>query len=356
MKKNLEIASHFATAGSIAGIRSFGNGHINTSFRIDNQDAKQPDYLLQRINHHVFPDVAGLMRNISLVTAHIRQSDSDARTLRVIPTVDGQLFYMDVAGNCWRMYELITDLASQDVPRSEDDIYRGARAFGQFLYLLNDFPVDQLSVTIADFHNVLKRLEQFSAAVQSDAVGRLPQVREDVRYAFDIADEMSCIELAGRKGRFPQRVTHNDTKFNNVLLDQSGERCCVVDLDTVMPGYVHYDFGDGIRTTVTTAAEDEADLSKIQVDLLRFEAFTAGYLEAAHAILAEDELAYLALSGALLSYLMGIRFLTDYLSGDTYYKTDFPGQNLQRARAQLALTRELLTRQSDLEAIIRKYA
>lgn len=342
---------------SVREAKPFGSGHINETFRLKNADPTGEDFLLQKINHLVFKDVDGMMNNIRLVTEYLRTqkvNGSKQETLRLIPTKEGQAYYKDTSSAYWRVFDFKKDLISYDVAETPEQIYEGARSFGIFLYRLSDFPVHQLVDTIPDFHNVVVRIKNLSDAVEKDSVGRLKEVKELVTYALSITEEMSRIQHAGNAGLIPSRVTHNDTKFNNVMLSKSGKGLCVIDLDTIMPGYVHYDFGDGIRTTICTAEEDELNLDNIQIDLARFEAFTAGYLEETREILTKEEFKLLGISGALFAYLMGIRFLTDYLMGDVYYKIHFERHNLQRAKAQLDLCRKILERLNDLEKIIKK--
>lgn len=349
---NVEHLVHkFRITGAVEQVSAFGSGHINDTFRITNQQFDQPDYLLQRINHQVFKEVAIMMDNIRKVTEYIKARAENGCTLELIPTHGGQYYYLDTEGNYWRMYIFMNGLMAYDVAQTPEQIYEGAKTFGNFLTVLSDFPVGELSPTIPDFHNVIKRLEAFRAVVSGDKNSRVKLAIPEINYVRTIAGQMSTIEQLGNAGRIPLRVTHNDTKFNNVLLDEQGIGRCVIDLDTVMPGYVHYDFGDGIRTTVSNAAEDEAELDNIQVDVRRYRAFAEGYLEATHTILTATEIAYLPLSGAMMAFIMGLRFLTDFLAGDIYYKTHFDGQNLQRARAQLNLTRKLLARLPELKEL-----
>lgn len=343
----------FNIEGEVSRTSSFGNGHINDTFRLFNSDASKPEYLLQRINHLVFKEVDQMMLNIKRVTEHVNHR-LPGSTLELIPTRSGTNYYQDPMGNYWRIYRFRKELHSIDVAETPAQIYEGAKAFGRFLSHLADFPAHTLHHTIPHFHDVKVRLQQLRQAIDEDKVGRVKEAQTAITYSWEITEIMQRIQKAGERGEIPLRVTHNDTKFNNVLLDENGRGRCVIDLETVMPGYVHYDFGDGIRTTVTTAAEDEADLAKISVDLDRFAAFAQGYLEETRDILSPAELQYLPLAGPLLAYLMGIRFLADFLRGDSYYKTHFAGQNLQRAYAQLELTKKLLAQQQALQNILKQ--
>lgn len=347
------INTVFNIEGHIISAAPFGNGHINDTFRLSNQDKTKPDYLLQRINHLIFTEVEQMMLNIQRVTEHVNKK-LPGSTLELIGTRSGNNFHRDSEGNYWRIYRFRKELHSIDVAETPAQIYEGAKAFGRFLSHLADFPAHTLHHTIPHFHNVVVRLQQLKQAIDEDKVGRVKEATPAIEYSWEITEIMQRIQKAGERGEIPLRVTHNDTKFNNVLLDEAGRGRCVIDLETVMPGYVHYDFGDGIRTTVTTAAEDEADLAKITPDLDRFRAFAQGYLEETRDILSPAELQYLPLAGPLLAYLMGIRFLADFLRGDSYYKTHFEGQNLQRAYAQLELTKNLLAQQQALQNILKE--
>lgn len=349
-----KLLQHFAIEGCIGSIQGFGSGHINDTFRITNAEAGQPDYLLQRINHQVFPQVGLMMDNILRVTEHLKKKDdSDYISLTIVPTHSGKLFYHDENGKYWRVYIFMDDLVAYDVVETLEQIYEGGKAFGSFLRDLADFPAESLFPTLPQFHHVPDRIHKLRQAERENVADRSRQASRLYQYALSIADEMCRIQALGDQGKIPLRVTHNDTKFNNVLLDKNGKGRCVIDLDTVMPGYVHFDFGDAVRTSVSSASEDEADLQQIEVDLERFQALAAGYLEPCATILNSLELAYLPLSGAMLAYIMGIRFLTDFLSGDVYYKIHHPEHNIQRAAAQLELTKKLLARMTDMQEIIK---
>ena len=354
-----QVTGYFKLQGSIEGIQPIEKGHINDTFRIINGEKGSPDYLLQRVNHHVFHNISGVMMNIWQVTGHIKEKVNQNwnlypgyETLTIISTSDNKLFHQDEAGDYWRVFLFLEDLKSFDTATDLEQVYEGAKTFGTFLKILSDFPIRSLHTTIPDFHNVISRLEIFRKALESDALERRREVQPWADYILEIADQMSQIEQLSIAGKIPSRVTHNDCKFNNVLFDERNRGRCVIDLDTVMPGLVHYDFGDGIRTTVSTASEDEENLDLIQVDLDRFEAFASGYLEATRDILSPVEVKYLGLSGPLFSYLMGVRFLTDYLEGDHYYKVQFEGHNFRRAKCQLELTRRLLGELGEMERIV----
>ncbi|MCP9236946.1 phosphotransferase enzyme family protein [Lewinella sp. JB7] len=360
MSRMIEVVRHFRLEGNIDRIEAFGGGHINDTYRVFNGAADSPDYLLQRVNDRVFPDVAGLMENIALVTDHLRGRIARApfpanqqTTLFVVPTKDGARFYRDQEGKYWRMFHFLSDLHVYDFITTTRQAYEGAKSYGYFLRFLDDFPAGRLTEVIPGFHDLARRLRAFQLAANAPTSGREPRCRTEVSLVSELAERLLVIDRLHKSGEIRQRVTHNDTKFNNVLLTPDDRGKCVIDLDTVMPGVVHFDFGDAVRSGIGTAGEDEADLSLVTVDLEKFRAFSAGYLEVTRDVLSATELRYLGLSGAYMTFIMGVRFLTDFLSGDVYYKISSPDHNLLRARNQLRLTQEFLARLPDLDGIIR---
>ncbi|TRX49674.1 aminoglycoside phosphotransferase family protein [Fulvivirga sp. M361] len=353
-----QIIDGFVIDGVITECEPFGTGHINDSYHLVNADPNKPDYLLQKINHHVFKDVPGLMQNINQVTSHIRKkrrmsdvNDDKDSVLSLIYTHDGGLFYPD--GGCfWRVFRFIKNTVSSDHAETPSQAYEGARAFGSFLTDLSDFPGNKLAITIPGFHDLKLRLEQLSQAVPTANRERLLASKDLLSFIHNYADDLLVFHKLTLLNRIPSRVTHNDTKFNNVLLTANRRTACVIDLDTVMPGIVHYDFGDGVRTGAVACEEDEPDLSLIELDQHRYEAFTAGYLETTRKVLTPIEIDHLPLAGAFMAFIMGVRFITDYLNGDIYYKIQFPDHNLQRAANQLHLGKIMLKRKKDLKTII----
>lgn len=354
----LEVFQYFNLNQKIQEAVPFGSGHINDTYRLLTTDPHNPGYLLQRINHQVFKNVAHLMENINNVSTHIskkitiEEAKNGLTTLNTIPTTEGKSFHKDSSGNYWRIYDFLDNLKSYDSPQTTNQIYEGALSFGRFMNQLDDFPVEKLHVTIPRFNDIIFRLDNFKFAMDNDIVNRKEGVKSDIAFIFSVAEKLSTIQNLGNGGQIPLRVTHNDTKFNNVLLGEDNKGKCVIDLDTVMPGYVHYDFGDGVRTTINTTDEDEKNLDKVDIEMDRFEAFANGYLDMTREILTPLEINNLALSAPLFSFMMAVRFLTDYLSGDHYYKTKFEGHNLQRARCQLELTRKILGRLPDMQLVI----
>jgi len=354
-----EISSAFLIKGEVEYVVPYGSGHINDTFRIKNAQKDQPDYLLQRINRYVFTNPPALIDNINLVTLHIREKlkgvngfNPDTETLTLIPAQNNLFYHLDGAGNYWRMYYFLKDTNSYDIVTTYNQAYQGGKAFGRFQACLSDMDAALLVETIPDFHNIEKRMEKLKQVIIDNPLNRVSELDEQLRFVFAREEKMKTILILGRNGQLPVRITHNDTKFNNVLLDQNDQAQCVIDLDTVMPGYVAYDFGDAIRSSANTAAEDEKELDKIDVNLEIFKAFTAGYLKETHVFLTGNEITSLTLGALLLPFLVGLRFLTDYIEGDKYFKINTPGHNLQRAKAQFQLLKKLEENQDTLNEIV----
>ena len=338
----IHIINQFAIENEIGDIRPLKIGHINDSFIVDSKYPDGKSYFLQKINHHIFRNVEGLQNNIQLVTSHLRNKLAEAgetnleqKVLRLIPTKDGNLFYQDTEGAYWRMYVNLVGTHSYDVITPEL-AYKAGEAFGNFQNMLSDISHSELIETIPNFHNMEFRLEQFREAVKADAAGRLALSQWLVDEIESRADEMCMPEHLFREGKLPKRINHCDTKVNNMLFDKNDEPVCIVDLDTVMPGFVLSDFGDFMRTAANTGAEDDANLDNIGVNMPIFEAYTRGYLKKA-TFLTPIELENLAFGAKLLSYMQLVRFLGDYLNGDTYYKIQHEHHNWQRSLAQFRL-------------------
>jgi thiamine kinase-like enzyme len=350
------VAQFNLQAGSFA-IKPFGSGHINDTY-IVNTPADGHDYLLQRINNYVFKDVAGLMNNMVYVTNHLKQKvadnfgNPDKEVLTLIPAKNGSYYCRDAQGGYWRMTTFLHNTKSYDLVTTGKQAYQGGVAFGRFQYLLCDLGADMLIDTIPDFLNIEYRLDELHHAIQKDSAARLHSVAPELEFLLSRADSMKDLLHWGRAGILPLRITHNDTKFNNILLDEHDNIQCVIDLDTVMPGYMAYDFGDAIRSIINTAAEDEADLDAIRLNIPLFAEFTKGYLSQTTSFLTEQELKSLIKGVLLLPYMQAVRFLTDYLDGDTYYKTQFAMHNLQRTRAQIQLVKMLELHSTELTGII----
>ncbi|MGQ8335237.1 phosphotransferase enzyme family protein [Sunxiuqinia sp. A32] len=354
------IISQFDCPGEISKIIPIGSGHIHDTYQLKNSNLQFDDYLLQKINTSIFKDVEMLMNNIHLVTQHLKRKyemageESQDKVLTIVPTKGGDYYYKREGGSCWRMFVFITRTKTLDIVESEEQAYEGGKAFGQFQLLLSDLKASLLQEVLPNFHNIRFRYHQFYEAIEQDSVGRVVDVADEITFAKTREERMNIILNMGEKGLISKRITHNDTKFNNVLLDANNKAKCVIDLDTVMPGYLAYDFGDAIRTTVNTAAEDEPDLDKIQVDMKLFESFSRGFISELGKDMSKAEVVSLAHGCLLLPFIMGLRFLTDYINGDHYYKIHFPQHNLQRARAQFCLVERMESNFELINEIIQK--
>ncbi|MEA4979809.1 MAG: aminoglycoside phosphotransferase family protein [Petrimonas sp.] len=344
MSKLKEIVAQFTGDSKDIEVKPLGAGHINDSYKVK---AGEKEYVLQRINHSIFKNVPELQSNILRVTMHIRQKlmdagveDIDRKVLTLVPTSGGKLFYQDAEGNYWRMMDFIKDSKSYDEINPEL-AYRAGLAFGDFQRMLADLPGEPLFETIPNFHNIESRLETFRDSVRANKVGRLVEVRDLVNELEARADEMCKAERMHREGKLIKRTNHCDTKVNNILFDKDDQVLCVVDLDTVMPGYVLSDFGDFIRTGANKGAEDDPDLDRVSLDLAIFEGYTKGYLENAASFLTDVEIENLAFGAKLLTYMQTVRFLTDYIDGDTYYKIAYGNHNLVRSKAQFKFLQSL---------------
>ena len=355
------IAAQFATDGKIGKLNIHAGGHINDSYRLTNTMDDQPDYLLQRVNHNVFKDVPLLMNNMVLVTDHVAAKvrniypdEVERRSLTIVPTIDGLTYFKDPDGNFWRVLRFIEDHLVFDSTTDPDIAYEGAKTFGAFSAMLNDLPAEKVGTVIPDFHNMKWRLTQLKESIRKDAAGRLKVVKEEIEYVESRAKMMLTIHELGEKGTIPLRVTHNDTKISNVLFDLDRKGLCVIDLDTIQPGYVTSDFGDGIRTLTNTGEEDDENLDRVTMDLELYEAFASGFLDSTREILLDAEKDALLYAGLLFPYMQAVRFLIDYLDGDTYYKVKHPEHNLVRTRPQLKLTKDGEDKMDKLKAIIKK--
>jgi hypothetical protein len=355
------IVNQFITEGKVTSITPFGSGHINDSYLVTTSPESAEDYVLQRINHHIFTNIPELTNNILKVTRHISQkllckaAEFDYfQAIRLTPTKIGHFFIHDREGNYWRLYNHVRGSKSFDTVSSPEMAFEGGKAFGIFQLLTSDVDAHSLHEVLPDFHNIAKRLATFWETLLRDPVGRVREVADEIRFIESRAQEMHTILRLGERGEIPLRVTHNDTKFNNILFNQGNKAISVVDLDTVMPGYILYDFGDAIRTGASTAAEDEPDLLQVNIDLNLFEGYTKGYFSVARNFLTRTETAHLAFSAKFMTYIIGLRFLTDHVDGDRYYKTRFSGHNLQRARAQFRLLQSMEQNYREMETIVLK--
>ncbi|MBO6074125.1 MAG: aminoglycoside phosphotransferase family protein [Paludibacteraceae bacterium] len=340
-----EILSHFDIKNEVVDPQPLKIGFINDSFIVRAKNQGEKSYFLQRINHHIFQNVEGLQRNIQIVTDHIRkklaaagETDIDRKVLELVPTKDGKLYHKTAEGDFWRVYVLIENANSQEKVTPESAELTG-EAFGRFQCQLADLPFDALCESIPNFHNIEFRLWQLDEALKEDKAGRKAGVMDIVAKIDKRREQMCLAERLFREGKLPKHINHCDTKVNNILFDEQGKPLCIVDLDTVMPGFVLSDFGDFMRTAANTGAEDDPNLENIHVDLAIFEAYARGYLREA-TFLTDIEKELLPYGCRLLSYMQTVRFFTDYLNGDTYYKIQYPEHNLVRTRAQLRLVEE----------------
>ena len=342
-----QIVQQFALPRSIT---PYGNGHINDTYCVET-----PRFILQRINTNIFKDPAGLMENIVNVTAFLREKiqaaggDPDRETLTVIKTIDGNDYYKYDDNNVFRMYLFIENTKSIENDKTYDDLFEAGIGFGRFQKMLQDFPVEILHETIPDFHHTPKRVDALKQAIIENKAGRKDSVLPEIQFALEKAAFADKVIEGIKAGSIPMRVTHNDTKINNILFDdKTGKAVSVIDLDTVMPGSMLYDFGDALRMGGSTAAEDETDLSKVNFDAQAFASFAKGYISEMKDSLTDAELALLPFSVKLMTYECGIRFLTDYLNGDTYFKIHREHHNLDRARNQFKLVADLDAMEEEL--------
>lgn len=350
-----KAAFAFQTDGAPVDCKAFGHGHINNTFCVTTDSGAK--YVLQRINKYVFKNPIRVMANTSSVTNYLRQRVEDPRmTLHFLPTKDGRYYYKSCDGEFWRMYDFVGGF-TLDMPESDEDFYQSALAFGRFQELLSDYPADTLYEIIPNFHNTVDRYVQFKESVDMDIVCRADEVREDIQFLLEREEKGGTLQKMLSAGLLPLRVTHNDTKLNNVLLDTATRKSlCVLDLDTVMPGSSLYDFGDSIRFGAATAAEDEPDTSKMTLDLHLFEVYTKGFLEAAPS-LTDMEVTMLPLGAYIMTLELAVRFLKDYLDGDLYFsKIAYPEHNLVRARSQIALVKDMEKKWTQMNLIVAKVA
>ena len=353
------ILPQFFFHGTYQSAEELHSGNVNTTYHLVYDDhGVRRDYTLQRINTYAFKEPQNVMQNIASVTDHLRTSmiargeNPERRVLDLIPTRSGQLMFEDAEGNYWRAYNFITHAVAYDTVDSAT-FYEVGRGFGNFQKLLIDYPADELFTSIPNFHNTYKRFFQLMRAIDEDKAGRVKDAEAEIEFMFDHRRMMGSIVQLIDQGVLPLRVTHNDTKANNVMIDQdTGHAICVIDLDTVMPGSVLYDYGDAIRYGASTAAEDEPDTSKIALDMEKAAAFTRGFIEETNGFLTREELTRLPLGIKVLTCELAMRFLTDYLDGDLYFKVNSPQHNLVRTRAQIALLKDIEKKEDEIQKIV----
>jgi aminoglycoside phosphotransferase (APT) family kinase protein len=352
-------ARSFEIDGEFIEAQPYGSGHINDTYRLFFKNGGAPFCnILQRINHNIFKNPDALMQNVARVTAHLAtivadEPDWRRRALRLIPARDGRGWHVDAAGNHWRAYRFIERARTYDAVESTEQAFQAGRAFGRFQQQLAGLPAPRLHDTIPDFHHTPKRFTALEQAIAADTAGRAALAKAEIDFALAHKPMASVLLDA----KLPERVTHNDTKFNNVMLDDvTGEGICVIDLDTVMPGLAPYDFGDMVRTTTSPAMEDERDLRKVTMQFPMFEALVRGYMSSAGEFLTREEKALLAFSGKLITFEIGTRFLTDYLAGDTYFKVHREGHNLDRCRTQFKLVESIEEQEERMNRLVESLA
>lgn len=353
----------FQFQGACVECIPYGSGHINDTFRVTFQHKGETKrYILQRMNNQIFLNPEELMENVVGVTSWLRKKivenggEPERETLNLVPAKDGKAFYKDSEGEYWRVYLFIEGAKTYDLVENQEDFYQSAVAFGRFQGLLADYPAETLHETIQDFHNTVKRLDTFKKAVEADGCGRAAQVQEEIQFVLDreaLAHKLCDMQA---EGKLPLRVTHNDTKLNNIMIDDETRKAiCVIDLDTVMPGLSVNDFGDSIRFGASTGAEDEPDLSKVSCSMELFELYTKGFVEGCKGSLTEEELDMLPVGAMTMTYECGMRFLTDYLEGDHYFKIHREGHNLDRCRTQFKLVKDMEEKWNQMNEIVNKY-
>lgn len=357
------VLKRFQLEGEISGYRSYGSGHINSTFLVncDTQNGRRR-YILQCMNRDVFQNIDGLMHNIASVTEFLREKiigahgDPERETLTLVKSVDDENYVTDAEGNSWRVYLFVEDTISFDAVEKPEDFYQSGLAFGHFQRLLADYPAETLVETIPDFHNTPVRFQQLEEAVKGDKEGRLCEVKPELDFVMARKEQLGAAMDMLKAGRIPLRVTHNDTKLNNILMDKDTRKgICIIDLDTVMPGLSIHDFGDSIRFGANTAAEDEPDTSKASLSLPLFEAYVKGFLSGCEGSLTKEEVDMLPMGAKLMTMECGMRFLADYLNGDVYFKIHRDRQNLDRARTQFALAADMEKKWEQMCAIVNRY-
>jgi Ser/Thr protein kinase RdoA (MazF antagonist) len=354
-----ELFERFTTDGTYLSGEPFGSGHIHETFHIRTVEKDKDDYLLQKLNSKIFKNIPELQDNIERVTVHLRKkisaipgSDIKRECLQMIPAKSGKSWITDSNASIWRMFIFISDHRSYDIVDSPGKAFEGGRAIGRFQALLSDLPGKPLFETIPSFHDVEKRIDGFMRILREDPDGRVKVTEAETNFILKRTDEMKIICRMGREGKIPVRITHNDTKFNNILFDENDKSLCIIDLDTVMPGYFHSDFGDAIRTGANIAAEDEKDLLKVKMDISLFAAYAKGYLSEMRNTLNSVEKEYLAFAPLLMTYEQSLRFLADYIDGDKYYKIHHEHHNLERTRAQIRLLESMEEQYGAMKKII----
>lgn len=361
-KANLEqinnVVNNFRLEGTIRGCIPYGNGHINDTFMVVclGEDGCERKYILQAVNNNVFKEPKKVMENIEKVTEYLKTVTEDEReVLSLVRTYNDSTYYKDKHGYFWRMYDFVTEAICLDRP-DIDEFYQCAVAFGKFQRLLSNFPASELYETITDFHNTPKRYENFIKAVVDNKAGRAENVEKEIDFVNSRKDFYSVLIDANKSGKLPLRVSHNDTKSNNVMLDAATHKAlCVIDLDTIMPGFSVTDFGDAVRFGASTAAEDEKNLDLVNFDIEKFRVYTKGFIDGCGGQLPKEEIMLLPEGAKMMTVECGMRFLNDYLEGDTYFKTAYPEHNLDRCRTQFKLVSDMEKHWEEMKNIVKEY-
>lgn len=360
-----KVVSRFRLEGEIGEVIPYGSGHINDTFRITckKENGQSRRYILQRMNHEIFKNPKELMENVMKVTSFLRDKiiqeggDPDRETLNVIPTIEGDNYLTDENGEFWRTYLFIENATCFDAVKKPEDFYNSAVSFGNFQKMLADYPAETLHETIVNFHNTVSRFADFKKAVEEDVCQRAGKVKSEIEFVLDRENDAAVICDALERRTIPLRVTHNDTKLNNIMIDNTtGKGLCVIDLDTVMPGSALYDYGDSIRFGASTGAEDEKNLDLVNVNLELFDIYTKGYLEGCGGRLTKEEIELFPMGAKLMTFECGMRFLADYLQGDIYFKIHRPEHNLDRARTQFKLVADMEAKWEQMQEIVKKYS
>lgn len=359
-----DVISQFQFQGNLIDYAAYGNGHINDTYCVRYEaQGKEKRYILQRMNHHIFKNPKQLMENVIGVTSWLRKKiveqggDPERETLQLVPLKNGDLYYCSEDGNYFRAYYFIEESFCFDKVEKPKDFYESALAFGHFQRLLADYPAEQLHETIPDFHNTIDRFAKFKKALEEDVMGRAKEVQKEIAFVLEREAFASVLMDLLKEKKLPLRVTHNDTKLNNIMIDrETGKGICVIDLDTVMPGLAVNDFGDSIRFGASTGAEDEINLDKISCDLSLFECYVKGFLEGCNKSLTKTEVEMLPTGAKMMTFECGMRFLTDYLQGDTYFKIHREGHNLDRCRTQFKLVQDMEAKWDQMHQIVKQYS
>lgn len=359
MKQMMDVIGKFQIVGNVKVCEPYGNGHINSTFLVitADEEARIHKYILQSVNNNVFKEPRKVMENIESVTDFLRTKVDDLREiLTLVRTHYGSTYYEDENGAFWRVYDFVVGSICLDRPESTEDFYQCAVAFGKFQKMLADFPADTLHETIVDFHNTPKRYNDFLKALEENKSGRAKEALEEIEFVKARKDFYGVLIESNKEGKLPLRVSHNDTKSNNVMLDANTRTAlCVIDLDTIMPGFSVTDFGDAIRFGANTAAEDEKDLSKVNFSLDMFKAYVKGFLDGCGGELPDSEIMLLPEGAKMMTIECGMRFLADFIEGDIYFKTKYPEHNLVRCRTQLKLVAEMEKHWDEMKAIVKEY-